>query len=61
MYLLEENDVFGAIWRLFEDFAGNRKSRLFVRISTDDYQEQSIDERLVSSIGGEATRELISN
>ena len=55
MHLLEENDVFGAILKLFESFAGNREGRLFVRISTDDYQAQSIDERLVSSIDGEAT------
>ena len=61
MYLLEENDVFGAIWRLIESFAGNRESRLFIRMSTDDYQEQSIEGRLVSLIDGEATRELMTN
>ena len=60
-YSLEENDVFEAIWRLFESFAGNRESRLFIKISTDDYQAQSIDERLVSSIDGESTRQLMTN
>ena len=44
MYLFEENDVFGAIWKLFESFAGNRESQLFVRISTDDHHEQSVNE-----------------
>ena len=30
-------------------------------LSTDDYQAQSIDERLVSLINGEATSELMTN
>ena len=37
------------------------ESLLFVRISTEDYQAQSIDEGLVSSIDGEATRELMTD
>ena len=62
MYLLEENDVFGEIWRLFESFVGNREGFDYcIRISTDDYQAQSIDERLVSSIDGEVSRELMTN
>ena len=59
MYLFEENAVFGAIWRRFESFAENRESRLFVRISTDNYQAQSIDERLASSINGKAIYDLM--
>ena len=61
-YLLEENDVFGEIWRLFQSFAGNRGGvDYYIRISTDDYQAQSIDGKLVESIDGEATRELMTN
>ena len=60
-YLLEENEVFGAIWRLFDSFAGNREGFDYrVRASTDSYQEYWIDGRLLPSIDGKATRELMT-
>ena len=48
---------------LFRDllsFVEIEDSRLFIRISTDGYQEISIDEKLFPSIDGEATRELMT-
>ena len=49
MYLLEEYDAFG-------DFL-----RALLETERVDYLSEYINERLVSSIDGEATRELMTN
>ena len=53
MYL----ELFGDLLSFLEIEDG----RLFIRISTDCFQEKSIDEKLFSSIDGEATRELMAD